>query len=441
MQSSEIVLYNLSKQAMKDGFQFNRLYRHLYNKDFYIKAYNNLYKNTGSTPKSSDAAIQALIEALKDESYQPTFVRGTSIPTITDYLLQEACRMVLEAIYEPKFSIHSHGCRPDKSCHTALTDSKKTFAEVTWFIVGDINNFFETMNHQVLINILRKHIKDEKFIRLMWKFLKVGWMNNWQFQQTYSGAPQGKSLSPIVANIYLNELDTYIEKELKLTFKTIKYVRYAADFMIGLNGSKEESERLKQAIATFLQQPLQLNLSAEKMCVTHRTKNARFLNYDVSIRDEGSGAKGKGKKRVHLRMPNGTIEHVIVKNKMVKNIDAKQWDMLHRPRLVSLPDLAIIERYNQELRGLYTYYALAENVSQKMWQLHHVMEYSCLKTLATKHKSSVTKMKTALKQGKHWGVTYQTAQGEKIAYFYKDGFKKKEATLQPKVDQLPNLYV
>lgn len=129
---------------------------------------------------------------------------------------------------------------------------------------------------------------------------------------------------------------------------------------------------------------------------------------------------------MQLRIPQGTIEKVIVKNKMVKDIDAKQWDMLHRPRLVGLPDLEVIEIYNAELRGLYNYYALAENVSQKMWQLRYVMEYSCLKTLANKYKSSVAKMKVKFKQGKYWGVKYQTKQGEKIAYFYKDGFKKKK---------------
>lgn len=484
MQSSEIVLYNLSKQAMKDGFEFDRLYRHLYNEDFYIKAYTKIYKNKGSATKGIDEEtadgfggekIQAIIESLKDESYQPKPVRRIhipkkngdtrplGIPTFTDRLVQEVCRMVLEAIYEPNFSNHSHGFRPKRSCHTALVEIKKTFKGVNWFIEGDIKGFFDTINHQILINILRKRIKDEKFIRLMWKFLKAGFVENWRFQKTYSGTPQGEIISPLLANIYLNEFDEYIENELKPsfdlgepkkrkrntdTYKVMKYVRYADDFIVGVNGSKEDCERLKQAMKNFLKDHLQLELSEEKTRITHHTKFATFLSYDISIRHDLSMAKDKNgvvKRKyrgdVQLRIPNGTIENVIVKNKMVKDIDAKQWDMLHRPRLVGLPDLEVIEMYNAELRGLYNYYALAENVSNKMWQLRYVMEYSCLKTLANKYKSSVAKMKVKFRQGKHWGVKYETKQGEKIAYFYKDGFKKKKEIFQSEIDQLPNFYV
>lgn len=479
MQRSEIVLYNLSKQAMKDGFEFDRLYRHLYNEDFYIKAYTKIYKNKGSATKGIDdetadgfgeEKIQAIIESLKDESYQPKPVRRMhipkknddtrplSIPTFTDRLVQEICRMLLESIYEPNFSNHSHGFRPKRSCHTALVEIKKTFAGVNWFIKGNIKGFFNNINHQVLINILRKRIKDEKFIRLMWKFLKAGFVEDWRFQKTYSGTPQGGIISPLLANIYLNEFDEYVEKELKSsfdlsepnseTYKAMKYVRYADDFIVGVNGSKEDCERLKQAMKGFLKDHLQLELSKEKTLITHGTKFAQFLSYDISIshdlsvtKDKNSVKKRKYRGYVQLRIPQGTIEKVIVKNKMVKDINVKQWDILHRPRLVGQPDLEIIETYNAELRGLYNYYALAENVSQKMWQLRYVMEYSCLKTLANKYKSSVAKMKTKFRQGKHWGVKYKTKQGDRIAYFYKDGFKRKTEILQAEIDKLPNFYV
>lgn len=533
MQSSEIVLYNLSKQAMKDGFNFDRLYRYLYNEDFYIKAYTKIYKNKSSATKGiddetadgfSEEKIQAIIESLKDESYQPKPVRRIhipkkngdtrqlGIPTFTDRLVQEVCRMLLESIYEPNFSNHSHGFRPKRSCHTALIEIKKNFTDINWFIEGDIKGFFDNINHQALINILRKRINDEKFIRLMWKFLKAGFVEDWRFQKTYSGTPQGGIISPILANIYLNEFDEYVENELKPsfdlgeakkrkrnteyrkydmrnqrlhkkinvtedkilrqrmieeykankkkllnllyyepntnTYRAMEYVRYADDFIVGVNGSKEDCEYLKQAMKNFLINHLQLELTEEKTLLTHSTKFARFLSYDISIshdlsmaKDKNGMVKRKYRGYIQLQIPQGTIEKVIVKNKMVKDIDAKQWDMLHRPRLVGLPDLEIIEMYNAELRGLYNYYALAENLSQKMWQLCYVMEYSCLKTLANKYKSSVAKMKTKFKQGKHWGVKYETKQGEKIAYFYKDGFKKKKEIFKSEIDQLPNFYV
>lgn len=533
MQSSEIVLYNLSKQAIKDDYEFSRLYRHLYNDDFYLKAYTNIYKNKGSAIKGIDdeaadgfgeEKIQAIIQTLKDESYQPNPVhrmqilkknghtRPLAIPTFTDRIVQEVCRMILEAIYEPKFSNHSHGFRPKRSCHTALIEIKKTFTGVNWFIEGDITGFFDQINHQVLINILRKRIKDEKFIRLMWKFLKAGFVEDWRFQKTYSGTPQGGIISPLLANIYLNEFDEYMEKELKPSFdvgepkkrkrnkeyrkydmrnqglrkkikaetdeiirrqmieeykankkillnlpyyessddrcKVMEYVRYADDFIVGVNGSKEDCEKLKRAMKHFLSEYLQLELSEEKTLITHRTKYAHFLSYAISIRHDCSRAKGqneviKGNDReyVQVRIPKGTIEKVIVKDQMVKDIDAKQWDMLHRPGLVGLSDLEIIETYNAKLRGIYNYYALAENVNQKMWQLRYVMEYSCLKTFANKYKSSVAKMKVKFKKGKYWGITYQTKQGERIAYFYKDGFEKKKESYKTEIDYIPNLYV
>ncbi|MFJ8530112.1 group II intron reverse transcriptase/maturase [Bacillus sp. NPDC094106] len=534
MQSSDIVLYNLSKQATKEDYQYDRLYRNLYNEDFYVKAYSKIYKNKGSATKGIDEEtadgfgeekIQAIIESLKDESYQPKPVRRINIPkkngstrplgipTFTDRIVQEVCRMILEAIYEPTFTVHSHGFREKRSCHTALIEIKNTFTGVNWFIEGDIKGFFDNINHQVLINVLRKRIKDEKFIRLMWKFLKAGFVDNWRFQNTYSGTPQGGIISPTLANIYLNELDRFIEKELKPTFdkgepkkgrkrnteyrkydmrnqrlkkkidatmdeelrkamieeykenkkillnlpyyepntdsyKSLKYVRYADDFLIGVNGSKADCEQIKNAIGNFLNENLQLKMSEEKTLITHSTSPAKFLGYDITISNDLSTAKDKNgviKRKyrgyVQLRIPKGTIERIIVDRKMVKDIDAKQWDMLHRPRLVGLSDLEIIETYNAELRGLYNYYSLAENVSKKMWQLRYVMEYSCLKTLANKYKSSVSKMKTKYRQGKYWGVKYETKQGEKIAYFYKDGFEKKKESYKFDIDQKPNLYV
>lgn len=126
--------------------------------------------------------------------------------------------MILEAIYEPKFSESSHGFRPNKSCHTALMEIDRVYTGVNWFIEGDIKGFFDNIDHHVLINLLRKNIKDEKFIRLMWKFLKAGYIDDFKFNKTYTGTPQGGIISPILANIYLNELDNYIINTLKTEF-------------------------------------------------------------------------------------------------------------------------------------------------------------------------------------------------------------------------------
>ncbi|EOP94030.1 hypothetical protein IGM_01351 [Bacillus cereus HuB4-4] len=533
MQNSEIVLYNLSKHASKEHYRYDRLYRNLFNKDFYCKAYTKIYKNKGSATKGIDAEtadgfgeekICSIIEQMKDETYQPKPVRRTyipksngktrplGIPSFTDRLVQEICRMLLEAIYEPTFSEYSHGFREAHSCHTALINIKNTFRGINWFIEGDIKGYFDNIDHHILISILRKRISDERFIRLMWKFLKVGYVENWKFKNTYSGTPQGGIISPILANIYLNEFDNYIIDELKQEFdigepkkrkrnteyrkyesrngrlskkiermedteqrqaliqqykankkklltipyyepdnkgyKSLKYVRYADDFLIGINGSKEDCHYIKEKIGSFLKEKLNLEMSVEKTLITHSEKPARFLGYEIQIRSDFSTKRDKNglTKRwyngsVQLLIPRGTIEKVIVERRMVKDINAKKWGILHRPALEGLTDLEISELYNAELRGLYNYYSLAENVSVKMWQLKYVMEYSCLKTLAGKYKSSVGKMKQKYKQGKYWGVKYETKSGEKIAYFYKDGFTIQKPSFRKTIDTKPNLYV
>ena len=120
--------------------------------------------------------------------------------------------MILESIYEGNFSRHSHGFRPNHSCHTALMEVKHKFIGTKWFIEGDIKGCFDNVDHAVLINLLRRRIKDEYFISLIWKFLKAGYMEDWVYYNTYSGTPQGSIISPILANIYLHELDCYMEQ-------------------------------------------------------------------------------------------------------------------------------------------------------------------------------------------------------------------------------------
>lgn len=233
------VLKSLEEQAHRPDYKFDRLYRNLYNPDFYLEAYKNIAKSQGSMTPGVDgmtlddmsmARINRIIASLKDLSYQPKPARriyinkkGSNkkrplgIASTDDKLVQEVVRMILEAIFEPIFSKHSHGFRPDRSCHTALLEIKETFHGAKWIIEGDIKACFDSFDHHVLIDILRQRIADENFIGLMWKLLKAGYMEQWEHNNTYSGTPQGSGASPILANIYLNELDKYIE-EYKQTF-------------------------------------------------------------------------------------------------------------------------------------------------------------------------------------------------------------------------------
>lgn len=234
MRSPQTVLETLRKHAQKAHYQYERLYRNLYNPQLYLLAYQNLYANKGSTTAGADGAtlsgmslkrIESLIKKLRDRSYQPhparrqyipkksgNGLRPLGIPAADDKLVQEAVRMILESIYEPTFQSTSHGFRPGKSCHTALSQIQKTFTGVSWFVEGDIKGCFDNIDHHILVNILKRRIKDEAFIDLIWKLLRAGYLEDWMKHQTYSGTPQGSGVSPLLANIYMNELDLFMEK-------------------------------------------------------------------------------------------------------------------------------------------------------------------------------------------------------------------------------------
>lgn len=234
MRNPTDVLNSLNKQSKDPMYRYQRLYRNLYNPEFYLLAYRNIYANEGSMTPGVDGEtldgmssprIERIICALKDHSYRPNPARRTyiakknskkrrplGIPSGDDKLVQEVVRMILESIYEPTFSDQSHGFRPKRSCHTALEQLQRTFAGANWFVEGDIQACFDSFDHHVMIDILRRRIDDEGFITLMWKFLKAGYMEQWQYHKTYCGTPQGSGISPILANIYLHELDTHMEE-------------------------------------------------------------------------------------------------------------------------------------------------------------------------------------------------------------------------------------
>lgn len=358
------VLKSLEEKASVNNYKYERLYRNLYNPDFYLLAYANIAKSQGSMTQGVDGQtldnmsmprINRIIESMRNRTYQPKPAKRKYIPkkngklrplgitSADDKLVQEVVRMILEAIYESAFSNNSHGFRPMRSCHTALLQVKKNFTGVTWIIEGDIKACFDNFDHHVLIELLRKRISDEAFIDLIRKFLKAGYMEQWQYNCTYSGVPQGSGISPICANIYLSELDNYMRdykenydrepvrrkttkeyerasrrykkarkalmeaeestpeliREFKDSrkekmnqhyndpfeegFKKIQYNRYADDFVIGVIGSKKDAEKIKEDVKIFLREKLRLEMSEEKTKVTHSSKSVRYLGYDFKV--------------------------------------------------------------------------------------------------------------------------------------------------------------
>ena len=226
------ILKILREKSQDKSYRFQRLYRNLYNSEFYYLAYNNICTGQGNMTEGVDGQtidgmsaerIEKIITALKDHSYQPNPARRTyiakknsdkkrplGIQSAEDKLVQEVVRMILESIYEPNFSQNSHGFRPGRSCHTALKHIDINFKGAVWFVEGDIKACFDSFDHHVLISILRERIEDEYFLALIWKLLRAGYMEQWDYHRTYSGTPQGSGVSPILANIYLNELDHFM---------------------------------------------------------------------------------------------------------------------------------------------------------------------------------------------------------------------------------------
>lgn len=425
-------------------------------------------------------------------------MRPLGLPVFTDKLIQEAIRMILEAIYEPIFSDYSHGFRPARSCHTALAQIKKEFTGARWFIEGDIKGCFDNINHAVLVEIINQKIKDARFLKLIRSFLKAGYMEDWKYHKTYSGCPQGGIISPILANIYLNELDRHvmkikkefdvatkarytpeytklvglrqrlhnkiknsngIEREklieeyksataqmLKLPAKQcddkkIKYVRYADDFLIAVNGNRQDCEKIKQELTEFISTTLKMELSQEKTLITHSNTPARFLGYDVRVRrDQQIKPKGKFKTRsmnnkVELSIPfKDKIEKFLFSNGIVKQrSDNGKLEPIHRPQLLNRTDLEIVTIYNAELRGICNYYGLASNFN-KLIYFNYLMEYSCLKTLAGKHRSKVSKIRAMYKDGTgKWAIPYETKTVIKKMYFanYADCKGKKFTDIVP----------
>jgi group II intron reverse transcriptase/maturase len=210
MKSPENILNNLAKHSNVADYKFERLYRILFNEQMFHVAYQHIYVKPGNMTPGTDGKtvdemslqrIESLIESLKNETYKPNPARRVyipkkngkkrplGIPSFEDKLVQEVVRMILEAIYEGFFESTSHGFRPHKSCHTALNSIQKTFIGTKWMIEGDIKGFFDNINHNVLTGILGERIADERFLRLIRKFLNAGYIENWKYNNTYSGTP------------------------------------------------------------------------------------------------------------------------------------------------------------------------------------------------------------------------------------------------------------
>ena len=311
--------------------QFYDLYDLICRKDWLRLAYEYVAQNAGSKTAGCDGISMSEFEedldsnlaqlqaALRSETFvacpvrrvyipKPNGkVRPLGIPSIRDRIVQEAVRMALEPIYEAGFSQYSFGFRPNRctmDAIRAITWATQEHKKYFWIIEGDISAYFDTINHRKLMSLLRKKVKDERLLSLIWKFLRAGVMERRLFKDTKLGTPQGGIISQLLANVYLHELDKYMERYtgISQSEKSVRrraghanyaYIRYADDFVILCNGTKEQAHVMRTEVRNFLASDLRLTLAMEKTKVTHLNDGFDFLGFTVQRSMGHNGMKTK----------------------------------------------------------------------------------------------------------------------------------------------------
>lgn len=450
-------IHELIRERGRKGLKLERLYRLLYNPDLYEHAYGKLYRNKGARTPGVDGEtvdgmskqkIAGMIEDIRKETYRWKAVRREyilkkdgelrplGIPGWTDKLLQEVLREILEAYYEERFSKHSHGFRPDRSVHTALSEVKESWTGTAWFIEGDIEDCFGSIDHKRLIGALEEVVTDGRFVNLLERLLQSGVMERETITPTTEGIPQGGVIRPLLANIYMDKLDRYMTEQLipeytkgterrvnrnwknlldragrarkkgKTTeakrlkkianllpsydaydpnFRRLYYIRYADDFLIGLIGTKEEAEEIREKVKNFLKENLGLTLATDKTLITHaREERAKFLGHEISVMQENSQRSKDGRRGINGKIKLGLPKRV-VEEKLTK------YQKPHRAELTVLTDFEIVEKYQSEYRGLVEFYRLATNIAD-LDRVKYQMEKSLVSTLANKHRTSGPKI-------------------------------------------------
>lgn len=481
------------------------LYKLTLKKDMYVLAYERLKSVPGNlTPGTNDETldgfseeeIDKVIEMMKSESYQCKPVRESFIPKANgklrrlgipcprDKIVQEVVRIILEAVYDSSygayFSKHSYGFRRGKSVHGVLKEIQAKWSGMIWLVEGDIKSCFDDIDHHILVSVLRRKIKDERFISLIWKFLKAGYQDLERVRHdSLAGTPQGGIVSPILANIYLHELDAFVEqmqvelekgkkrrpnheyelisdKRYRLAkagkadteefrrlgaqmrnlpsldtrdpnFVRIKYVRYADDWLIGVIGGHELAEEVKNRVGEFLKDKLALTLSQEKTKITNaRTEEAEFLGYRIRkgrARDSQkvtTSTNGSG--RQFKRRSTGM--EVVLKapmDKLIKRLSTKGFcdgkgNPKHKAGWTVLDEDQIVSLYSSINRGLQQFYRPADNWPE-LQRLQYILKYSLAKTLALKKKVPITRVMRA----RDIGVQVKNKDGRaRMVMFYRN---------------------
>lgn len=411
-----------------------------------ILAYEAIKSNPGSNTRTLDGVSLKWLEQIRSDllagkfNFSPTKrlqtleprkneTRPLEIVSPRDKIVQTAILQVLEPTYEKIFIGCSHGFRPKKSCHTALQALKHKFSNVSWAIEGNISKCYDSINHDILIRILRKRIHCDKTVALVKKSLKIPFKEDDKFVRPKVGTLQGSSLSPLLCNMYLHEMDLYVEglkksfdkgnrqklkskDPLNLNFRRLNYIRYGDDFVIGIFGSREESVKIRDDLNNFLREKLSLTLSLTKTIISHFNKEGVFfLGTQIKGNREKEklveNIKRKDNKKFKTRITSrirmfAPIEKLLQKgidNNVFKRLQSRKVVATALRRIVNYSHSDIIRFFNSKIRGILNYYSFVDN-AKSLGSLIHGLKHSCALTLALKYKLRV-RSKVFKKFGKH----------------------------------------
>ena len=394
-----------------DAENINHIYLRLAQVEWLRSAYQQVAKNSGANTagvdgqtmrdfeRNLDQNLENLAMLLEEESYRPQAVRRVLIPksgggqrpigilSIRDRIVQEALLLLIQPIFEGGFSPNSYAYRKNYSTRDAITSLRQEARSKTWVVDIDVEDFFGSIDHDILLGLLARKIADGQVLRLIQLFLKAGVMHNNQLTASPIGISQGGIISPLLANIYLDELDTFVQEGYVVNSdkkrKAIAYIRYADDFII-LCHSKVQAQNMLEAVSGFLAS-LKLSVSDQKTSIHKLSKRSRFLGFDIK---KPSGLR----RNLLVYIPQESLENILQKIVRLTNPQNSQANLgVHEGEKIA--------RLNLMISSWAHMHKHADNAEKVFNVVDKAMKTGLEQWLSAKQGTSTKKIRRAYTQG------------------------------------------